>query len=78
MYIVQKMDVLVENRYLDSQKKNNQNSQFPMMAINVLFGISLVQEIVTTMNERGTNGQVVSDPLTGLATSSSISGVTLI
>lgn len=31
------------------------------------FGISLVQEVVNAMNERGTKGQVVSDPLTGLA-----------
>ncbi|MDG1570473.1 GH25 family lysozyme [Bacillus cereus] len=31
------------------------------------FGISLVQEVVNAMNDRGTKGQVVSDPLTGLA-----------
>jgi N-acetylmuramoyl-L-alanine amidase len=31
------------------------------------FGISLVQEVVNAMNERGTKGKVVSDPLTGLA-----------
>ncbi|PFB50921.1 N-acetylmuramoyl-L-alanine amidase [Bacillus thuringiensis] len=31
------------------------------------FGISLVQEALYAMNERGTKGQVISDPLTGLA-----------
>ncbi|PFN60876.1 N-acetylmuramoyl-L-alanine amidase C-terminal domain-containing protein, partial [Bacillus cereus] len=31
------------------------------------FGISLVQEVVNAMNERGTKGKVVSNPLTGLA-----------
>ncbi|MCU4945823.1 GH25 family lysozyme [Bacillus cereus] len=31
------------------------------------FGISLVQEVVNAMNERGTKGKVISDPLTGLA-----------
>ncbi|KZD44867.1 Phage lysin glycosyl hydrolase family 25 [Bacillus cereus] len=31
------------------------------------FGISLVQEVVNAMNERGTKGKVVSDPSTGLA-----------
>ncbi|MED4447371.1 N-acetylmuramoyl-L-alanine amidase C-terminal domain-containing protein [Bacillus cereus] len=31
------------------------------------FGISMVQEVANAMNERGTKGQVVSDPLTGLA-----------
>ncbi|TKH47000.1 N-acetylmuramoyl-L-alanine amidase [Bacillus cereus] len=31
------------------------------------FGISLVQEALNAMNERGTKGQVISDPLTGLA-----------
>ncbi|HDX9646717.1 TPA: N-acetylmuramoyl-L-alanine amidase [Bacillus cereus] len=31
------------------------------------FGISLVQEALNAMNERGTKGQVISNPLTGLA-----------
>jgi hypothetical protein len=31
------------------------------------FGISLVKEALNAMNERGTKGQVISDPLTGLA-----------
>ncbi|HDR4766259.1 TPA: GH25 family lysozyme [Bacillus thuringiensis] len=31
------------------------------------FGISLVQEVVNVMNERGTKGEVIADPITGLA-----------
>lgn len=31
------------------------------------FGISLVQEVANAMNERGIKGEVVSDPLTGVA-----------
>ncbi|PFJ09071.1 N-acetylmuramoyl-L-alanine amidase [Bacillus cereus] len=31
------------------------------------FGISLVQEVLNAMNERGTKGKVVSDPLAGVA-----------
>ncbi|QWG87361.1 N-acetylmuramoyl-L-alanine amidase C-terminal domain-containing protein [Bacillus mycoides] len=31
------------------------------------FGISMSQEVLNAMNERGTKGKVVSDPLTGLA-----------
>ncbi|PFJ19020.1 N-acetylmuramoyl-L-alanine amidase [Bacillus cereus] len=31
------------------------------------FGVSMAQEVLNAMNERGTKGKVVSDPLTGLA-----------
>ncbi|MGG0207752.1 Cell wall hydrolase/autolysin [Bacillus mycoides] len=31
------------------------------------FGVSMVQEVLNAMNERGTKGQVISDPSTGIA-----------
>jgi N-acetylmuramoyl-L-alanine amidase len=31
------------------------------------FGVSMTQEVLNAMNDRGTKGKVVSDPLTGLA-----------
>ena len=31
------------------------------------FGVSLVPEVLNAMAERGTKGQVISDPLTGIA-----------
>ncbi|PGQ48786.1 N-acetylmuramoyl-L-alanine amidase C-terminal domain-containing protein, partial [Bacillus thuringiensis] len=31
------------------------------------FGVTLVPEVLNAMAERGTKGQVISDPLTGLA-----------